>query len=71
MSKPTVGELERRGEKGERLRLAASDYKKYDFQRIAKACAEGDGMLTIYNAGSLSEWDRKDIAKYGGVMFEP
>lgn len=73
MTKPTVGELERQAKDGVSLRLRASDYKKYDFKRIADASYKGGAILTIYGAETLGEWDRKDIGKdaAGHVVFEP
>jgi hypothetical protein len=64
--------LEREAKAGASFRLRASDYGKYDFQRIARGCAQGGGQLTIYDSETLSEWDRKDIRKgaEGHVTFE-
>jgi hypothetical protein len=72
MTNPSVGELERQAEDGVSLRLRAADYKKYDLKRIADASAKGGATLTIYEAGTLDEWARKDISKnaLGHVVFE-
>jgi hypothetical protein len=63
MTKPTAGEIERALKKGQRFRLRASDYSKSEFRWMAKAAGVGGGQLTIYEAGTLSEWDRKDISE--------
>ena len=70
MNNPSVGELERACKRGERFRLHASAYERYDFQKICKACAQGGGMVTIYEASLLSDSVRRTIGMYGGVTFE-
>lgn len=73
MPRPTISQLEQAGRDGQRFSVDALDYPEadhYDFQRIARVCAENNGRLTLRNADKFSSSQQQTIARYGGVDFE-
>ena len=65
MPKPLGSQLEKEALAGASFRIKASDYLGSQFEKIAAACAQGGGHLTIFDAGTLLSSQREKIARAG------